>query len=191
MAKRPLAVREVRATCGTVRFRTKLASQFFATELQPDHRVAAARGICKMTDEQDKSPGVTDSFLVRRLAKDAHITEVQARNSLRFWDTIGRRSCEKPLLPQNANRNRKPTFENSGTMTVKARSLTNQRRTEQMVGNKTSDTTSRVVKGQELEVRHLTETTDLSPNQARALLRKHGNDWAKIKDEAENYKAES
>ena len=32
-----------------------------------------------MTDEQDKSPGVTDSFLVRRLAKDAHITEVQAR----------------------------------------------------------------------------------------------------------------
>ena len=60
-----------------------------------------------------------------------------------------------------------------------------------MVGNKTSDTTSRVVKGQELEVRHLTETTDLSPNQARALLRKHGNDWAKIKDEAENYKAES
>ncbi|UVK56709.1 DUF3606 domain-containing protein [Mesorhizobium sp. AR02] len=55
---------------------------------------------------------------------------------------------------------------------------------------KTSDT-SRVVKGQELEVQHLTETTDLSPNQARALLRKHGNDWAKIKDEAENYKAES
>jgi hypothetical protein len=60
----------------------------------------------------------------------------------------------------------------------------------EMAVRKTSDT-SRVVKGQELEVQHLAETTDLSPNQARALLRKHGNDWAKIKDEAENYKAES
>jgi hypothetical protein len=44
--------------------------------------------------------------------------------------------------------------------------------------------------GQELEVQHLTETTDLSPNQAKALLRRHGNDWAKIKEEAENFKAE-
>jgi hypothetical protein len=48
-----------------------------------------------------------------------------------------------------------------------------------------------VVKGQGLEVRHKTETTDLAPNQARALLRKHGSDWAKIKEEAENHKAES
>ena len=59
-----------------------------------------------------------------------------------------------------------------------------------MAVKKTIDT-SRVVKGQELEVQHLTEVTDLSPNQARGLLRKHGNDWAKIKDEAEDYKAES
>ena len=59
-----------------------------------------------------------------------------------------------------------------------------------MAVKKTIDT-SRVVKGQELEVQHLTEVTDLSRNQARGLLRKHGNDWAKIKDEAEDYKAES
>ncbi|HWK64369.1 MAG TPA: hypothetical protein VNS34_05485 [Rhizobiaceae bacterium] len=44
--------------------------------------------------------------------------------------------------------------------------------------------------GQELEVQHLAETTDLSPNQAKTLLRRHGNDWAKIKEEAENFKAE-
>jgi hypothetical protein len=59
----------------------------------------------------------------------------------------------------------------------------------EMAVKKTIDT-SRVVKGQELEVQHLTEVTDLSPNQARGLLRKHGNDWAKIKDEAEDYKDE-
>ncbi|MCF6113870.1 hypothetical protein [Mesorhizobium muleiense] len=56
-----------------------------------------------------------------------------------------------------------------------------------MAVKKTSDI-SRVKKGAELEVEHLTEVTDLSPNQARGLLRKHGNDWAKIKDEAEDYK---
>ena len=49
---------------------------------------------------------------------------------------------------------------------------------------------SRVAKGEQLEVQHLAETTDLSPNQAKALLRKHGNDWAKIKDEAEKFQAE-
>jgi hypothetical protein len=48
----------------------------------------------------------------------------------------------------------------------------------------------RLAKGKELEVQHLTETTDLSPNQARALLRRHGNDFAKIREEAENFKAE-
>ncbi len=50
---------------------------------------------------------------------------------------------------------------------------------------------SRVAKGEQLEVQHLAETTDLSPNQAKVLLRKHGNDWAKIKDEADSFKAES
>ncbi len=49
---------------------------------------------------------------------------------------------------------------------------------------------SRVAKGEEFEALHLAETTDLSPNQAKALLRKHGNDWAKIKDEAKRFKAE-
>jgi hypothetical protein len=50
--------------------------------------------------------------------------------------------------------------------------------------------TSRVVKGQKLEVEHLTEITDVSPKQARALLLKHGADWTKFKDEAEDLKEE-
>ncbi|MDX8492372.1 hypothetical protein RFN29_12355 [Mesorhizobium sp. VK22B] len=49
---------------------------------------------------------------------------------------------------------------------------------------------SRVVKGQELEVEHLTEIADVTPKQARALLRKHGADWTKLKDEAEDLKQE-
>lgn len=43
----------------------------------------------------------------------------------------------------------------------------------------------RIAKGQELEVRHLTETTNLSARQAEALLRRHGADWHKLKEEAE------
>ncbi|MER9657250.1 hypothetical protein NKJ26_27860 [Mesorhizobium sp. M0152] len=56
-----------------------------------------------------------------------------------------------------------------------------------MAAKKTNDT-SRVVKGAELEVEHLAEVTDVSPKQARALLRKHGADWQKLKDEAEALK---
>lgn len=48
----------------------------------------------------------------------------------------------------------------------------------------------KIAKGQELEVQHLAETTDLSPNQAKTLLQRHGDDWAKIREEAENFKAE-
>jgi hypothetical protein len=48
----------------------------------------------------------------------------------------------------------------------------------------------RIANGRELEVQHLAETTDLSPNQARELLRRHGNDFAKIREAAENFKAE-
>jgi hypothetical protein len=48
----------------------------------------------------------------------------------------------------------------------------------------------RLAKGRELEVQHLAETTDLSPNQARELLKRHGNDWEKIRDEAKTFKAE-
>ena len=50
---------------------------------------------------------------------------------------------------------------------------------------------SRASKGEEFEVKHLAETTDLSPNQARELLRKYGNDWRRIEEEAKSFKAES
>jgi len=53
---------------------------------------------------------------------------------------------------------------------------------------KVNEEASRVVRGQELEVEHLTEITDVSPKQARALLRKHGADWTKLKDEADDLK---
>jgi hypothetical protein len=56
------------------------------------------------------------------------------------------------------------------------------------MAKKKSDDKSRVVRGAELEVEHLTEVTDVSPKQARALLRKHGADWAKIRDEAKALK---
>jgi hypothetical protein len=49
---------------------------------------------------------------------------------------------------------------------------------------------SRVVKGQELEVEHLVEVTDIDPKQARTLLRRHGADWPRLKDEAEALKKE-
>ncbi|MER9291410.1 hypothetical protein NKI66_03945 [Mesorhizobium sp. M0518] len=49
---------------------------------------------------------------------------------------------------------------------------------------------SRVAKGQELEFEHLVELTDIDPKQARTLLRKHGADWPKLKDEAEALKKE-
>jgi hypothetical protein len=49
---------------------------------------------------------------------------------------------------------------------------------------------SRVAKGEDHEVQHLAETTDLSPNQARELLRRHGNDWPKLKEAAKIFKAE-
>ncbi|MEO5757939.1 MAG: hypothetical protein ABIQ51_13910 [Mesorhizobium sp.] len=47
---------------------------------------------------------------------------------------------------------------------------------------------SRVVKGQELEVEHLTEIAAITPKQARALLEKHGADWPRLKDEADALK---
>jgi hypothetical protein len=50
---------------------------------------------------------------------------------------------------------------------------------------------SRVAKGEDFEVQHLAETSDLSPNQARELLRRHGNDWKKLKEVARTFKAES
>jgi hypothetical protein len=50
---------------------------------------------------------------------------------------------------------------------------------------------TRIAEGQEQEVQHLAETSDLSPNQARELLARHGNDWAKLKEAAKIFKAES
>lgn len=47
---------------------------------------------------------------------------------------------------------------------------------------------SRVAKGEELEIRHLAETMHIPPELARTLLRRHGNDWAKIREEAERLK---
>lgn len=60
---------------------------------------------------------------------------------------------------------------------------------DEKIDNK-SERPGSLKQGQELEVQHLAETTDLSPEQARTLLKRHGNDWAKIKEEAENFKAE-
>lgn len=48
-----------------------------------------------------------------------------------------------------------------------------------------------LAEGRELEIQHLAETTDLSPKQARALLERYGNDWEKIRKEAERFKPES
>ncbi len=48
---------------------------------------------------------------------------------------------------------------------------------------------SQLEAGQELEVQHVAETTDLTPRQARELLKRHGNDWQKIREEAETFKA--
>ena len=49
---------------------------------------------------------------------------------------------------------------------------------------------TRTAKGEDFEVKHLAETTDLSPKQARDLLRKYGNDWRKLEEEAKTFKAE-
>jgi hypothetical protein len=48
----------------------------------------------------------------------------------------------------------------------------------------------KLAEGRELEVKYLAETTDVSPKQARELLAKYGNDWERIRKEAENLKAE-
>ncbi|WP_292237009.1 hypothetical protein [Mesorhizobium sp.] len=40
------------------------------------------------------------------------------------------------------------------------------------------------------EALRLAETTDVSPNQAKDLMRKHGKGSAKVEKEAKNFKAE-
>jgi hypothetical protein len=50
---------------------------------------------------------------------------------------------------------------------------------------------SRITNGQDFEARHLAETADISEDQARELLQRHGNDWAKLKDAAKSFKPEN
>ncbi|AZO08796.1 MULTISPECIES: DUF3606 domain-containing protein [unclassified Mesorhizobium] len=50
---------------------------------------------------------------------------------------------------------------------------------------------SRPLKGEETEVNHIVETQNLSPAQARELVRRYGNDWRKIEEAAKTYKDDS
>lgn len=45
-------------------------------------------------------------------------------------------------------------------------------------------------KGNDREAMKLAETTDVSPKQAKDLIRKHGKDSPKVREEARNFKAE-
>ena len=54
-----------------------------------------SQGVSPMADEQDRTPSVPDNPVVRRLIKEAHITEQQARDLIAVWDTIGLRLCGK------------------------------------------------------------------------------------------------
>ncbi|TPI09260.1 DUF3606 domain-containing protein [Mesorhizobium sp. B4-1-3] len=49
---------------------------------------------------------------------------------------------------------------------------------------------SRPLKGEETEVKHIVETQNLSPAQARELVRRYGNDWRKIEEAAKTYKSD-
>ncbi|RUV05864.1 hypothetical protein EOA60_14625 [Mesorhizobium sp. M1A.F.Ca.IN.020.06.1.1] len=50
---------------------------------------------------------------------------------------------------------------------------------------------SRPLKGEETEVNHIVVTQNISPAQARELVRRHGNDWRKIDEAAKSYKKDS
>ncbi len=47
---------------------------------------------------------------------------------------------------------------------------------------------SRPLKGEDAEVKHVVETHDVSENQARELVRRHGSDWRKIDEVAKSFK---
>jgi len=47
---------------------------------------------------------------------------------------------------------------------------------------------SRVARGEDYEVQHLAEQTGLSPDQARVLIRRYGNDREKLMEEAKNFR---
>jgi hypothetical protein len=48
----------------------------------------------------------------------------------------------------------------------------------------------RPLKGEDAEVQHVVETQNVSPAQARELVRRYGNDWRKIDEAAKSYKDE-
>lgn len=48
---------------------------------------------------------------------------------------------------------------------------------------------SRVAGGEDYEVQHLAEQTGLSPDQARVLIRRYGNDRQKLMEEAKNFRS--
>ncbi|RWB72408.1 MAG: hypothetical protein EOQ50_19435 [Mesorhizobium sp.] len=47
---------------------------------------------------------------------------------------------------------------------------------------------TRPLKGEDTEVKHVVDTHAVSENQARELVRRHGNDWRKIDEAAKSYK---
>jgi hypothetical protein len=49
---------------------------------------------------------------------------------------------------------------------------------------------TRPLKGEDAEVNHVVDTQDVSPTQARELVRRYGNDWRKIDEAAKSYKDE-
>jgi hypothetical protein len=46
----------------------------------------------------------------------------------------------------------------------------------------------RLADGRDLEIQHLIETTGITADQARSLLEKYGNDWARIREEVAKLK---
>ncbi|RWX69251.1 hypothetical protein EN780_06855 [Mesorhizobium sp. M4B.F.Ca.ET.089.01.1.1] len=47
---------------------------------------------------------------------------------------------------------------------------------------------SRPLKGEDAEVKHIVEIQNVSPAQARELVRRYGHDWRKIDEAAKSYK---
>ena len=50
--------------------------------------------------------------------------------------------------------------------------------------------TKKKTEGEDKKAQHLAETTDVSPQQAKDLMREHGKDSPKVEKDAKNFKAE-
>ncbi|MER8819813.1 hypothetical protein NKH70_08280 [Mesorhizobium sp. M0991] len=59
-----------------------------------------------------------------------------------------------------------------------------------MADKKTATADRKTRDADEKEALRLAETTDVSPKQAKDLMRKHGKDSPKVEKEAKNFKAE-